>query len=226
MKLSRILLHILQMCTSYLFWFFFLFFVKFWSFLDFVKQTETGGDEHYPKLLLNGWIDFNETFQNSFTHIADVHLLFCFWVFKFFVKFWSFLDFVKQAETGGRGHYPQLLLNDCIDFSETFQNSFTHITDVHLLFCFGFFFYFLSIFCQFWTLSNKLKLGDENYPQLLLNGWIDFNETFQNSFTYIADVHLLFCFWVFKFFVKCWSFLDFVKQAETGGGISIIRNSS
>ena len=56
---------------------------------------------HYPQLLLNGWIDFNETFQNSFTHIADVHLLFCFLVFKFFVKFWSFLDFVKQAEKGG-----------------------------------------------------------------------------------------------------------------------------
>ena len=139
-----------------------------WSFLDFVKQAERGGGgEHYPQFLLIGWIDFNETFQNSFTHIADVHLLFCFRVFKYFVKFWSFLDFVKQAETGG-GHY----------------------------------------------------------PQLLLNGWIDFNEAFQNSFTHIADVHLLFCFGVFKFFVKFWSFLDFVKQAETGGGVSIIRNSS
>ena len=36
---------------------------------------------HYPQLLLNDSIDFSENFRHPFTHITDVHLLFCYWVF-------------------------------------------------------------------------------------------------------------------------------------------------
>ena len=155
-----------------------------------------------------------------------MHLLFCFGVFKCFVKFWSFLDFVKQAETGGGGALsatPPKWLNG-------FQWNFPEFFYTYCRFGPPILFWFFKIVCQILVIFGLCQTswkggGVEHYPQLLLNGWIDFNETFQNSFTHIANVHLLFCFWIISFFVKLWSILDFVKQAETGGG-GIIRNSS
>ena len=127
-----------------LFWGFSIFLSNFGHFRTLSNKLK-GGDENYPQFLLNGWIDFNETFQNPFTHIEDVHLLFCFWVFKFFCQILVIFGLCQTSwNWEGGEHYPQLLLNGWIDFNETFQNSFKHIADVHLLFCFGFF----KIFCQ------------------------------------------------------------------------------
>ena len=130
MKLSKILLHILQMFTSYFVFEFFYFLSNFGHFWTLSNNCWNWWESaHHPQLLLNGWIDFNETFQNSFTPIADVHLLFCFWIISIFLSncglFWTLSN--KCEMVGKCRHYPQLLLNGWIDFSETFSKILSHI---------------------------------------------------------------------------------------------------
>ena len=43
-----------------------------------------------------------------------------------------------------------------------------------------------------------------SYPQPLLNLWVDFNENFRHSSTYIGDVHLYKCYMRFDYFQLFW----------------------
>jgi hypothetical protein len=89
MKTSGILLHILQICTSYfihlhlIIFNFFAFPLFQWNF--YVRLQ--GVPISYPQLLLNLWVDFNENCRHSSTYIGDVHpkamqMLYEIWLFS------------------------------------------------------------------------------------------------------------------------------------------------
>lgn len=89
MKTSGILLHILQICTSYFIHLYLIIFNFFafplfqWNF--YVRLQ--GVPISYPQLLLNLWVDFNENFRHSSTYIGDVHpkamqMLYEIWLFS------------------------------------------------------------------------------------------------------------------------------------------------
>ena len=65
-----------------------------------------------------------------------------------------------------------------------------------------------SIFFAFplfkWHFYVRLEEIPISYPQLLLNLWVDFNENFRHSSTYIGDVHLYKCYMRFDYFQLFW----------------------
>ena len=89
MKTSGILLHILQICTSYFIHLYLIIF-NFFAFPLFqwnVYVRLQGVPISYPQLLLNLWVDFNENCRHSSTYIGDVHpkamqMLYEIWLFS------------------------------------------------------------------------------------------------------------------------------------------------
>lgn len=61
---------------------------------------------------------------------------------------------------------------------------------MHLIF-YTFVFDYFQFFCFPLIPMNYVRLQGVpiSYPQLLLNLWVDFNENFRHSSTYIGDVH-------------------------------------
>jgi hypothetical protein len=57
-----------------------------------------------------------------------------------------------------------------------------------------------------WNFYVRLQGVPISYPQLLLhvNLWVDFNENFRHSSTYIGDVHLYKCYMRFDYFQLFW----------------------
>ena len=55
-----------------------------------------------------------------------------------------------------------------------------------------------------WNFYIRLEGVPISYPQLLLNLWVDFNENFRHSSTYIGDVHLYKCYMRFDYFQLFW----------------------
>ena len=95
MKTSGILLHILQICTSYFIHLYLIIFNFFafplfqWNF--YVRLQ--GVPISYPQLLLILWVDFNENFRHSSTYIGDApmytqRLCKCYMGFDYFQLFW------------------------------------------------------------------------------------------------------------------------------------------
>ena len=207
------------MCTSYFVFGLFKFLVKFWSFLDFVKQVWNWRGWSTLSATPPKWLN---TFQWNFPEIL-LHILqmctscFVFGLFNFLSNCGHFWTLSNKCEMVGRctlSATPPKWLNR---FQWKFQTSFhTYYRCAPPILLLGF-----LIFCVACVAESTYRdyfvrrlasscvprpascvVPHLHYPQLLLNGWIDFNETFQNSFTHIADVHLLFCFGVFSFFVK------------------------
>jgi hypothetical protein len=117
MKTSGILLHILQICTSYFIHLYLIIFNFFafplfqWNF--YVRLQ--GVPISYPQLLLNLWVDFNENFRHSSTYIGDVHpkamqTLYEIWLFSIVlvshIEKWILSFFFNQVWT----HFLKFLL--------------------------------------------------------------------------------------------------------------------
>ena len=90
MKTSGILLHILQISTSYFIHLYLIIF-NFFAFplfkWNFYVRLE-GVPISNPQLLLNLSVDFNENFRHSSTYIGDVHLYKSYMRFDYFQLFW------------------------------------------------------------------------------------------------------------------------------------------
>jgi hypothetical protein len=81
--------HILYICI----WLFSIFLLSPYSNEMFNYVWLQGVPISYPQLLLNLWVDFNENFRHSSTHIGDVHpkamqMLYEIWLFDYFQLFW------------------------------------------------------------------------------------------------------------------------------------------
>ena len=172
-------------------------FVKFWSFLDFVKQAETGGGgalSATPPKWLNG---FQWNFPEFFYTYCRFGPPILFWFFKIVCQILVIFGLCQTSWKGGGwalSATPPKWLNR---FQWNFPKFFYTYCRCAPLILFLDYFIFCQIVVNFGLCQTSWNWGGGHYPQLLLNGWIDFNETFQNSFTHIADLHLLFCFGFF-----------------------------
>ena len=64
------------------------------------------------------------------------------------------------------------------------------------------------------------------YLQPLLNLFLDFNENFRHSFTYIADVHLIFYTFVFDYFkFFCFPLIPMKCLCYTSGGTHLVSTT-
>jgi hypothetical protein len=133
MKTSGILLHILQICTSYFIyiciWLFSIFLFSPYFNEIFMLRLQ-GVPISFPQPLLNLWVDFNENFRHSSTYIGDVHpkamqMLYDIMRFDYFQLFWFPIlknGFCYTILEGVPITYPLSLLDLWMDFNETCVN--------------------------------------------------------------------------------------------------------
>ena len=174
MKTSGILLHILQICTSYFIHLYLIIF-NFFAFLlfqwNFYVRLQ-GVPISYPQLLLNLWVDFNENFRHSSTYIRDVHpkamqLLYEIWLFSI-VLLSPYSNEIFMLDFRG---YP----NSDILLHTLEMYIYTNAIWYLIIFnCFGF---------PYWKMDFVIPYlrVPITYPLSLLDLWMDFNETCVNQ---------------------------------------------